>query len=232
MRERLMRVQPRALAHGFLPPRFDDEDDYPAGERPVVSRISTATFLFRDPPRTPPRAPPAPRPRLPRRGGGPAQEPDGGRGALLDVGQGARLRRRALGARGEVLVLLHLEAGAEGMSVRGLGPWPRSSSLLCVAAAVLLVDRLGWWGRRKPVDWTFVNPTLSVARGQRVVFARSSRGCRRSATRSSSPSTGAGDGRSDGARPVPAARASRSGSATSGSTGLRRPRSRSASWAR
>ncbi|MCI0546297.1 MAG: hypothetical protein L0027_03335, partial [Candidatus Rokubacteria bacterium] len=58
-RERMMRIQPRALMHGFLPPRFEDEDDYPAGERPVVSRISTATFLLRDPP-APPRAPPPP----------------------------------------------------------------------------------------------------------------------------------------------------------------------------
>ena len=58
-RERLMRIQPRALMHGFLPPRFEDEDDYPAGERPVVSRISTATFLLRDPP-PPPKPPPPP----------------------------------------------------------------------------------------------------------------------------------------------------------------------------
>jgi hypothetical protein len=58
-RERVMRVQPRALMHGFLPPRFEDEDDYPAGERPVVSRIETATFQLRDPP-PPPKPPPPP----------------------------------------------------------------------------------------------------------------------------------------------------------------------------
>lgn len=58
-RERVMGIQPRALMHGFLPPRFEDEDDYPAGERPVVSRISTATFPLRDPP-APPRLPPPP----------------------------------------------------------------------------------------------------------------------------------------------------------------------------
>jgi len=52
-RERTMRIEPRALMHGFLPPRFEDEDDYPAGERPVVSRISTATFPLRESSRTP-----------------------------------------------------------------------------------------------------------------------------------------------------------------------------------
>lgn len=60
VRERLMRVQPRTLAHGFLPPRFDDEDDYPAGERPVVSRISTATFRLRELPKDSPLPPPPP----------------------------------------------------------------------------------------------------------------------------------------------------------------------------
>jgi len=59
-RERIMRVQPRALMHGFLPPRFEDEDDYPAGERPVVSRISTATFQLRDLPPSSPKPPPPP----------------------------------------------------------------------------------------------------------------------------------------------------------------------------
>jgi hypothetical protein len=43
-RQRLIRVQPRALAHGFLPPCFEEDDDYPPGARPVVSRISTTTF--------------------------------------------------------------------------------------------------------------------------------------------------------------------------------------------
>jgi hypothetical protein len=55
-----MRIQPRALMKGFLPPRFEDEDDYPAGERPVVSRISTATFPLRERPSSSPRPPPPP----------------------------------------------------------------------------------------------------------------------------------------------------------------------------
>jgi len=59
-RERLMSFQPRALMDGFLPPRFDDEDDYPAGERPVASRISTATFRIRERPPGSPLPPPAP----------------------------------------------------------------------------------------------------------------------------------------------------------------------------
>jgi hypothetical protein len=46
-RERLMRVQPRALMHGFLPPRFEEDDDYPAGARPVVARIAATTFELR-----------------------------------------------------------------------------------------------------------------------------------------------------------------------------------------
>jgi hypothetical protein len=58
VRERMMGIQPRALMHGFLPPRFEDEDDYPAGERPVVSRISTATFPLRDYPKEMKRVPP------------------------------------------------------------------------------------------------------------------------------------------------------------------------------
>ncbi|MCK6459009.1 MAG: hypothetical protein L6Q95_03855 [Planctomycetes bacterium] len=49
-RERILRIQPRALMKGFLPPRFDDEDDFPAGERAVVSRISTATFPLQERP--------------------------------------------------------------------------------------------------------------------------------------------------------------------------------------
>jgi len=57
-RERMMGIQPRALMHGFLPPRFEDEDDYPAGERPVVSRISTATFPLREYPKELKRVPP------------------------------------------------------------------------------------------------------------------------------------------------------------------------------
>jgi hypothetical protein len=57
-RDRTMRILPRALMHGFLPPRFEDEDDYPAGERPVVSRISTATFPLKDYPVTKKPVPP------------------------------------------------------------------------------------------------------------------------------------------------------------------------------
>jgi hypothetical protein len=58
-RERTMHVQPRVPTDGFLPPRFEDDEDYPPGERPVVSRISTATFALREPP-APPRPPPPP----------------------------------------------------------------------------------------------------------------------------------------------------------------------------
>ena len=60
VRERLMRIQPRAVMHGYLPPRFEDEDDYPAGERPVVARISTAAFDLREHPRESRRPPPPP----------------------------------------------------------------------------------------------------------------------------------------------------------------------------
>jgi len=59
-RERILRIQPRALMKGFLPPRFEDEDDFPAGERAVVSRISTATFPLQEHPPSPPRPPPPP----------------------------------------------------------------------------------------------------------------------------------------------------------------------------
>jgi hypothetical protein len=47
LRERLMRIQPRALTHGFLPPRFEEDDDYPTGARPVVKRIEARTFDVR-----------------------------------------------------------------------------------------------------------------------------------------------------------------------------------------
>lgn len=60
VRERIMRIQPRALMKGFLPPRFEDEDDFPAGERAVVSRISTATFPLQERPPSSPKPPPPP----------------------------------------------------------------------------------------------------------------------------------------------------------------------------
>ena len=56
------------------------------------------------------------------------------------------------------------------MSVRGLGTLAALLFALCVAAGLLLVDRLGWREEAKPVEWTFVNTTLSVARGQRAVL--------------------------------------------------------------
>jgi hypothetical protein len=59
-RERSMVFQPRALMDGFLPPRFEDEDAYPAGERPVVKTIETATFPLREVPPSPERPPPPP----------------------------------------------------------------------------------------------------------------------------------------------------------------------------
>jgi hypothetical protein len=59
-RERFFNIQPRALMKGFLPPRFDDDEDYPAGERPVIARISTATFPLQERPPDPLRPPPAP----------------------------------------------------------------------------------------------------------------------------------------------------------------------------
>lgn len=56
------------------------------------------------------------------------------------------------------------------MSVRGLSALFAFLFLLCVAAAGLLVHRLGWWGEARAPEWSFVNPTLGVARGQRVVL--------------------------------------------------------------
>lgn len=56
------------------------------------------------------------------------------------------------------------------MSVRGLATIALILLVLCVGAAVLLVDRLGLRAEAKPIEWTFVNPTLDVARGQRVVL--------------------------------------------------------------
>ncbi len=56
------------------------------------------------------------------------------------------------------------------MSVRALAAAAALLLLLCVAAGVLLVRRLGWLETPAPVEWTFTNPTLAVARGQRVML--------------------------------------------------------------
>jgi hypothetical protein len=56
------------------------------------------------------------------------------------------------------------------MSVRALAATAALLLLLCVAAGVLLVRRLGWLEAPAPIEWTFVNPTHSVARGQRVMM--------------------------------------------------------------
>jgi hypothetical protein len=42
--------------------------------------------------------------------------------------------------------------------------------VLCVAAGALLARRLGLLETPAPIEWTFENPTLEVARGQRVVL--------------------------------------------------------------
>lgn len=55
------------------------------------------------------------------------------------------------------------------MSVRALAALAAFLCLLCVASAALLAHRLGWWGNAQAPEWTFVNPTLTVARGQRVI---------------------------------------------------------------
>ncbi len=44
---RLIRVQPSIATHGFLPPRFEEDDAYPPGARPVVKSIRAATVPFR-----------------------------------------------------------------------------------------------------------------------------------------------------------------------------------------
>ena len=41
-RRRRIRVRPRAIGHGFLPPRFEEDDGYPQGARPVVKTIRAA----------------------------------------------------------------------------------------------------------------------------------------------------------------------------------------------
>jgi len=47
-RRRRIRVRPRAISHGFLPPRFEEDDGYPQGARPVVKTIRPARMqLFK-----------------------------------------------------------------------------------------------------------------------------------------------------------------------------------------
>jgi hypothetical protein len=48
-RRRRIRLRPRAVGHGFLPPRFEEDDGYPQGARPVVKSIRSAKVdLFRE----------------------------------------------------------------------------------------------------------------------------------------------------------------------------------------
>jgi hypothetical protein len=45
---RRIRLRPRAIGHGFLPPRFEEDDGYPQGARPVVKTIRPARMqLFK-----------------------------------------------------------------------------------------------------------------------------------------------------------------------------------------
>jgi len=46
-RSRLMRIRPRSPLHGWLPPRIEEDDDYPTGARPVVKSVRTAKVPFR-----------------------------------------------------------------------------------------------------------------------------------------------------------------------------------------
>ena len=46
-RTRLIRIRPRAVSHGFLPPRFEEDDDYPTGARPVIKSIRSTEFPYR-----------------------------------------------------------------------------------------------------------------------------------------------------------------------------------------
>ena len=41
-RRRRIRLRPRAVGHGFLPPRFEEDDGYPQGARPVVKTVRPA----------------------------------------------------------------------------------------------------------------------------------------------------------------------------------------------
>ena len=45
-RTRRIRLRPRAILHGFLPPRFEEDDGYPQGARPVVKTIRPAEVPF------------------------------------------------------------------------------------------------------------------------------------------------------------------------------------------
>jgi hypothetical protein len=56
------------------------------------------------------------------------------------------------------------------MSLRALAATAALLFVLCVVAAGLLVERLGWWDVPEPPELVFVNPTLGVVRGQRVVL--------------------------------------------------------------
>jgi hypothetical protein len=56
------------------------------------------------------------------------------------------------------------------MSLRALAATAGLLFVLCATALGLLVHRLGWWGEPPAVEFVFVNPTLGVARGQRVVL--------------------------------------------------------------
>ncbi|MCK6459010.1 MAG: hypothetical protein L6Q95_03860 [Planctomycetes bacterium] len=56
------------------------------------------------------------------------------------------------------------------MSVRALAAVAAILLLLAVTAGVLLVRRLGWLETGAQVEWTFTNPTLLAARGQRVIL--------------------------------------------------------------
>lgn len=47
-RRRRIRLRPRAVGHGFLPPRFEEDDGYPQGARPVVKTLRSAKVqIFR-----------------------------------------------------------------------------------------------------------------------------------------------------------------------------------------
>lgn len=45
---RRMRLRPRAVRVGFLPPLYEHEDDYPTGALPVPSLIRTERFRYRN----------------------------------------------------------------------------------------------------------------------------------------------------------------------------------------
>ncbi|MDH3590540.1 MAG: hypothetical protein OER88_01585 [Planctomycetota bacterium] len=47
LRSRRLAVLPRTLAHGFLPPSYEEDDDYPAGARPVIRSIKSGPVTLR-----------------------------------------------------------------------------------------------------------------------------------------------------------------------------------------